>query len=90
VTQRVYRPPHWVRTLVIDPATMQEAQPGEVGILRHFDLANRGSAMVIQTEDLGRAEEDGFVLLGRAAGAEIRGCSVAMDELLLDRRPGRE
>ncbi len=80
--ERVYRAPHWVRTLIINPETMAEAKAGGDGMLRHFDLANRGSAMVIQTEDLGRMEGDGFVLLGRATGAESRGCSIAMDELL--------
>ncbi|MBI3920089.1 MAG: long-chain fatty acid--CoA ligase, partial [Armatimonadetes bacterium] len=75
---RSYRPPPWVRTLVINPETMREAKTGEVGLLRHFDLANRGSAMVIQTEDLGRAHNDGFVLVGRAEGAEARGCSIAV------------
>jgi len=79
---RIYRPPHWVRTQVIDPRTSGEAHPSEIGILRHWDLANLHSAMVIQTEDLGRAVGEGFVVLGRASGAEARGCSLAMDELI--------
>jgi len=82
VGERFYRPPHWVRTIVINPETMREASPGEVGILRHWDLANLYSAMVIQTEDLGVAKGEGFILLGRLSGAERRGCSLAIDELI--------
>jgi hypothetical protein len=38
--------------------------------------------MAIQTEDLGEAVGDGFDVLGRAPGAEPRGCSIAVDEIL--------
>jgi hypothetical protein len=38
--------------------------------------------MAIQTADLGFTTPDGFRVLGRARGAEARGCSIAMDELL--------
>ncbi len=53
-----------------------------VGLLRIYDLANLGSAMAIQTDDLGVYAGEGFEILGRASGAEARGCSIAMDELL--------
>lgn len=75
-------PPPWVRTQVVDSETLEPVAPGEIGILRHFDLANLGSVMAVQTEDLGREVEGGFVVLGRAAGAAPRGCSIAMDLLL--------
>ena len=69
--------PHWSRVLIIDPATGKEARPGERGLIRVFDLANLWSAMGIQTEDLGIAHADGrFEVLGRTAGAEVRGCSL--------------
>ena len=69
--------PHWSRILIIDPMTGKEAQPGERGLIRVFDLANLWSAMCIQTEDLGIAHADGrFEVLGRTAGAEVRGCSL--------------
>jgi hypothetical protein len=68
--------PPWVRTLVCDPATGVEVAPGEIGCLRHFDLANLGSVLAIQTEDLGRATDGGFQLLGRAPFATTRGCSL--------------
>jgi hypothetical protein len=74
--------PPWVRTRVVDPATLEPLPAGEIGLLQHFDLANFGSVMAIQTEDLGVAVDDGFTLLGRAPGATPRGCSIAMDLLL--------
>ena len=67
--------PPWTRTLVCDPLTGAEVGAGEVGCLRHFDLANLGSVLAIQTEDLGRATDRGFELLGRAPAAVARGCS---------------
>ncbi len=75
-------PPPWVRTLAVDPETLEPLAPGAVGILRHYDLANLGSVLAVQTEDLGREVEDGFVVLGRAGGAPPRGCSIAMDLLV--------
>jgi hypothetical protein len=36
----------------------------------------------VQTADLGRALGDGFEVLGRAPGAEERGCSIAADAML--------
>jgi hypothetical protein len=74
--------PPWVRTRVVDPETLAPLPAGETGLLQHFDLANYGSVMAIQTEDLGIAVDDGFHLIGRAPGATPRGCSIAMDLLL--------
>jgi hypothetical protein len=74
--------PPWVRTRVVDPESLEPAAAGPAGLLQHFDLANVGSVMAIQTEDLGVAVDDGFRLLGRAPGATPRGCSIAMDLLL--------
>lgn len=74
--------PHLVRTRVIDPVTGQEAKLGEPGILAHYDLCNLNSCLAIQTEDYGFAhpDGDGFVLLGRAPGATLRGCSLTAEE----------
>jgi hypothetical protein len=44
--------------------------------------------MAIQTDDLGVARDGGFELLGRAAGAEARGCSLAVEELLREQAHG--
>lgn len=74
--------PPWTRTVVVDPETLTEVPQGKTGILRHFDLANCGSVMAIQTEDLGYLTGDGFEITGRASGAEARGCALALDEFL--------
>jgi hypothetical protein len=49
---------------------------GQPGILRVFDLANVWSVMAVQTEDLAVKRGTGFELVGRAAAAEPRGCSL--------------
>jgi len=75
-------PPPWLRFRVLDPVTLAPVPDGERGLLCHHDLANVGSASVVLTEDVGVRRSDGLELLGRTPGAEPRGCSVAMDELL--------
>jgi len=79
---RRHVPPPWVRTRVLDPTTLSALPDGEPGLLCHYDLANAGSVMAVLTEDLGVAFDDGFRVLGRTRGAEPRGCSLAMDDLL--------
>jgi 2-desacetyl-2-hydroxyethyl bacteriochlorophyllide A dehydrogenase len=74
--------PPWARTRVLDPETLRPIPDGEVGVLCHTDLANRASVCTILTEDLGVRCGDGFEVLGRVAGSQARGCSIAMDELL--------
>jgi hypothetical protein len=74
--------PPWVRTRAVDPETLEPLPNGQAGLLQHFDIANVGSVMAVQTEDMGVCHEDGFELFGRAPGAQPRGCSIAMDLLL--------
>ncbi len=76
------RGPGWLRSVAVDPETLEPVPPGRSGILRHVDLANLDSVAAIQTEDFGRVEDGGLVLEGRAPGAPPRGCSIAMDLLL--------
>jgi hypothetical protein len=80
--QRIHKPPHWARTKVLDSESLCEVRDGEMGLLCHYDLANRGSVIAVLTEDLGIKVEGGFLLLGRATGSELRGCSILIDELL--------
>jgi hypothetical protein len=72
--------PPWTRTRVLDPSTLRDAPHDEPGLLCHLDLANAGTAMVVLTEDTGKVVDGGFELFGRAAGAETRGCSLALAE----------
>jgi hypothetical protein len=79
---RTKRVPPWVRTRVVEPESLREVAPGEEGVLVHYDLANTGSVLAVQTSDRGRALPGGFEILGRVPGAEARGCSIAADALL--------
>jgi hypothetical protein len=74
--QRIFRFPPWARAQIINPETGSEVADGETGLIRIFDLANVYSVMAVQTEDLGVRRGAGFELLGRAALAETRGCSL--------------
>jgi len=81
--------PPWARVLVIDPNTGREAAENERGLIRIFDLANLWSMMSVQTEDLGiaRVSDLGvteFEVLGRAAGAEVRGCSLNAENIVVE------
>ncbi len=81
---RVKTGPPWLRTLVVDERGAR-VPSGEIGFLRHVDLANRGSVVAIQTEDRGYETAGGFVLLGRDADAPLRGCSLDAEDLLAAR-----
>ena len=74
--------PPWLRTTAVDPETLAPLPAGETGILRHLDLANLYSVAAVQTADLGRVVDGDVELFGRAPGAEPRGCSMAMEDLL--------
>jgi hypothetical protein len=87
IVPSVKRGPHWIRSRLVDPETGQEVGKDERGILAHTDLANFNSVVTILTEDVGVASEDGFVLLGRAQGAQAKGCSLAVDEFLKSAQP---
>lgn len=82
VTPAVKRGPHWIRSRVVDPLTGREMRLGEQGVLVHCDLASFNSTTTILTEDVGVAVDGGFLLLGRAQGAQARGCSLAVAEFL--------
>lgn len=73
--------PPWARVQVIDPNSGRAAANEERGLVRVFDLANLWSIMCVQTEDLGVARQHGFEVLGRVAGAEVRGCSLNAEDL---------
>ena len=70
--------PPWARAQIISPETGKEVAEGETGLIRILDLANLCSVAAIQTEDLAIRRGTGFELMGRAAQAEPRGCSLMM------------
>jgi hypothetical protein len=73
--------PPWLRTRVAgaDGKTLPD---GTVGALVHVDLGNRSSCIAVATEDLGVRFTDGLVVIGRDAGASLRGCSLDAETLL--------
>lgn len=73
---RAFHFPPWARVQIISPETGQEVNEGQTGLIRVFDLANLSSVLAVQTEDLGVRRGSGFELIGRAALAEPRGCSL--------------
>lgn len=86
---RRLRTPPWARVEVADPLTLKTIlEPNMQGLLRWYDLSNTESVLAVQTSDMGYIEPDGgFVLLGRAPDSELRGCSLAIEELLPQREP---
>jgi hypothetical protein len=80
--------PPWVRTRVLDPATLEECPEGTPGLLVHYDLANRDTPLAVQTEDVGRRVADRLILHGRLLEAERRGCSLPFEEFLREERAG--
>jgi hypothetical protein len=82
--------PHWVRTRIVDPTSLESGDLGEIrdgrrpGLLRHLDLANVERPMVVQSDDIGLWRESGdvagFEILRRAKGSEPRGCSLSVEE----------
>ena len=78
--------PHWARAVVVDPLDARPLEPGREGLVRFFDLSNRGSVSALVTGDVGVERDGGIVILGRSAGAPPKGCSIDADDLLTRRR----
>lgn len=78
---RFHTPP-WARVVAVDPLSLTPLPAGRRGLLRWTDLANVDSVLAVQTSDLGVVHPDGgFELFGRASGAELRGCSLTVEEI---------
>lgn len=74
--------PPWTRSLVIAPESGLPVGEGGHGTVRLIDLANLGSVIALQTQDLAIRRGDGFELIGRDPTALPRGCSRTADETL--------
>ncbi len=77
-----YFPPPWLRVRAIDPASYRPCTPGQTGLAHFIDLANVDSCISVVTQDLIREAEGGIQLLGRAARAPSRGCSLPFEGFL--------
>jgi hypothetical protein len=83
----VFFPPPWLRVTPVHPETLRPVPAGEDGLARFVDLGNVDSAVAVVTQDMVRAAGDGVLLLGRKPGAMPRGCSLAIEEMVLGARP---
>tara|TARA_B100000029_G_C17594254_1_gene963562 strand:+ start:974 stop:3280 length:2307 start_codon:yes stop_codon:yes gene_type:complete len=73
--------PSWVHVDVVDPDTGISQKTGTPGLLQIFDPVNLDTCSFIRTSDLAILHENrSFELLGRAAEAESRGCSLRVAE----------
>lgn len=72
----IFFPPPWVRFRVVDPEFPDEVLPvGRPGALALFDLANVFTVCALLTGDRAVSHGDGFEVLGRLSGADLRGCN---------------
>jgi hypothetical protein len=78
----VFLPPPWLRVAAVDPATLDVLPFGALGIARFVDLGNVDSAVAIVTQDLVRQRGEGVELHGRRQGAPLRGCSLAIEQMV--------
>jgi phenylacetate-coenzyme A ligase PaaK-like adenylate-forming protein len=76
----VFQTPPWMKVIfsdVYDPLTVVDGS--SKSLINVIDLANINSCSFIQTQDLGRKVENGFVLEGRLDLSDIRGCNLMVD-----------
>lgn len=76
----VFQTPPWMKIVfsdVYDPLTLVSGN--STSLLNVIDLANINSCSFIQTQDLGRKVDGGFVLEGRLDLSDIRGCNLMVD-----------
>lgn len=78
-----FLPPPWLRVDAVEPATLTPLPEGEPGLARFLDLGNVDSAVAVVTQDRVRCLGGAVELLGRLPGAPPRGCSLALEELVL-------
>lgn len=71
----------WVRVLTMNPETLVLAKEG---VLCVYDLTNVYTTMAVMTQDLSEVSQDGSKIrpLGRARGAEPKGCSIAAERAM--------
>ena len=90
--QRVKIAPPWMRAAAVDPISLKAVAPGQIGMLKFFDLANVASVSPILTEDFGLVNERGdrVRIMGRAGVSEPRGCALAIEEFEAAENPNLE
>lgn len=77
-----FTPPPWMRCYVMDPLDPQRVvDDGLPGILAIVDLANLYTCSFLLTGDRAVRRSDGFEILGRLTGAELRGCNFLLENV---------
>ena len=77
----IFRTPRWMRIMLRDVNAPfdHSVKRGGIDII---DLANISSCAFIQTQDMGRVLPTGeFILEGRIAGSDIRGCNLLVHDM---------
>jgi len=77
---QIFQTPPWMQIIfsdIYDPLTIVSGD--STGVINVIDLANVNSCSFIQTQDLGRKINDGFVLEGRVDLSDIRGCNLMVE-----------
>ena len=70
-----YQAPPWLKVYT------QFTDENGVGQLCFIDLANWGSCLAIETQDMGRVREGVVEIMGRIPGMRARGCSLILEEI---------
>ena len=80
----IFYTPSWMRVMVRDVNDPFDHTPQNMrGGIDIIDLANTSSCAFIQTQDIGRLLSDGgFMVEGRIAGSDIRGCNLLVHDIL--------
>lgn len=80
----IFYTPCWMRVMVRDVNDpFDHAPQGMRGGIDIIDLANFSSCAFIQTQDIGRLLPDGgFMIDGRIAGSDIRGCNLLVHNII--------
>jgi len=81
-TEGLFSFPNWMRASlreITDPLQLIEKE-GKTGGINIIDLANIYSCAFIETQDLGRFENNRLRLMGRVDHSEVRGCNLLLEE----------
>jgi hypothetical protein len=65
--KRMRRNPPWARTVAVSTEDLSILPPGQIGLLRHYDVVNLPTVLAVQTDNLGYTDDAGnFQIVGRA------------------------
>ena len=74
-----FNQPAWMKILIRDiNDPLSYVKEGKTGGINIIDLANINSCAFIATQDLGRATENQFEIIGRFDNSDIRGCNLLL------------